>query len=258
MNDIPSHNILEKIKKNKIVPQSYFRTQWKNYLFWIIWSAIMFFGAISFSFVLLNLMDFRFEFLHYLGIGKYMRLLVDTAPYLWGILSAIAFGAGYVAMRKTRVGYRYHVLFITSVIVLIISMLGVVLHFSHINDRLGVHVPHGPLSSDIAFPAQNRWVRPHDGMLGGKVIEFFDDSIILTDLRDRQWTVVYDDETQFGVRGRIDAGSFVEVIGEKITEDTFHADLVRPLPKHLEDMRDRGDNRMSPRNKRIEDVRIAP
>lgn len=250
MKEIPSKNIIDTIKKQKIVPQSYFRVQWKNYLFWIMWSIIMLFGAVSFSFVLLNLMDFRFEFLRYLGVGKYIGLLMNTAPYFWGILSIVAFGAGYFAMRKTRTGYRYHMLFITSVIVLIISMLGVLLHFSQINHRLGMHVP---LSNDIAFPVQNRWVRARDGMLGGKVTAFTDNYMMIVDLGDKEWMIVYDNKTRFDVPGTVKLGSFVEVIGKKITEEKFHADLIRPLPKNLEKMRDRGADRILPPNDVMED-----
>ncbi len=85
-----SEDILKKIKKDVIIPKTHFQLHWKNYIFWGVWGVIIFFGALSFSLLLLNMLDIRPIFLRKLGIGPYLRLLMQTTPYLWLGLVGVA------------------------------------------------------------------------------------------------------------------------------------------------------------------------
>lgn len=239
----PSKDILNKIKKEHITPKSYFQTHWKNYVFWIMWGLIMFFGAISFSLLLLNIMDIRPTFLRELGIGHYLRLLVDTAPYLWLVLVLVAFGAGYMAMRRTRTGYRYSILFITSSIVLIISMIGALFHISKFNQHVGERMMHDQRMSDMGFPARERMSRPEDGVLGGRIIEISQDQIEIKNLKDINWSITYDSNTKIDLKEDLEVGIFVMFIGKKNERGIFHADIIQPLPLHFKDGRNMKNKR---------------
>lgn len=229
----PSQDVLKKIKEENISPKSYFQVYWKNYVFWIAWGVIMIFGAISFSMLLLNVLDIRPEFLRVLGVGHYLRLLMETAPYLWIILVFIAVGTGYFAMRKTRTGYRYNMIFITTIIVLMISMLGVLLHLSKFDRHVGERMTHNQRISEIGFPARERLSRPGDGTIGGRIISISEGEIIIENLQGNTWTILYNKKTKIDLRKKIEVGMHIAVIGKKIDKGIFKADSILKLPKNL-------------------------
>ena len=229
----PKNDILNKIKDENIVPKSHFRVHWKNYVFWTVWSVIMIFGAISFSLLLLNILDIRPDFLRELGIGKYFRILMDTAPYLWIILVLIAFCTGYMAMRKTRRGYRYNMIFITTITVLIISMAGALLHVSKFNQRMGEKMMGNEGIRRMGFPAQERMVRPGEGMMGGVVQYFSDGEIVVQNIRGDEWKIFYDENTKIKLNSELVEGMLIAVTGEKIKKGVFRADAIFDVPDHM-------------------------
>lgn len=237
----PSSNILSKIKEEKITPKSHFQVHWKNYVFWIVWGMIMIFGAISFSLLLLNILDIRPDFLHELGVGHYLRILMETAPYLWIILVLVAFGTGYMAMRKTRKGYRYNMIFITTITVLIISMAGALLHMSKFNKHMGEKMMDNESVRRMGFPAQERMIRPGQGMLGGRVISFSDREIIVENVRGNTWEIAYDENTKMRLKEGLREDQFIAVTGEKIEKTKFRADAVFEVPDHMKFDHERGD-----------------
>lgn len=137
METSPSKKIIDKIKQEKIVPESKLFLNWKSYAFWIVWIFTLLLGAIFFSFIILNLLDIHPMFFRRLGLGKVFFILIRTAPYLWIILAFLAVVSGFLAIRKTKRGYRYSIISITSIAVLAIAMFGALLHMAKINKHLG-------------------------------------------------------------------------------------------------------------------------
>lgn len=230
----PSSDILNKIKEEKIMPKSHFQVHWKNYVFWFVWCVIMIFGAISFSLILLNVLDIRPEFLREIGIGRYMRLFGETMPFLWIILVLVAFGTGYMAMRKTRKGYRYSMIFVTTIIVLIMSLLGALFHMTKLNKQVGGRMINNESMMRMGFPAQERMMRPGEGMMGGRVVSFSDTEIFVENIRGDEWKIIYDKKTKMQLKEDLRTDLFIAVTGEKIDKDVFHADAIFCVPDHMD------------------------
>lgn len=230
MENNPAKKIIDKIKNEKIVPESKLFLNWKNYLFWIVWTFTLVLGAFSSSFIILNLMDIHPMVFRTLGLGKLFFIFFRTAPYLWIILAILAVGSGFMAIRKTKRGYRYSILFITSVGVLAILLLGAVLHISKINKHLGdrIFIERG-LSREVAFPEEKRWKSPGDGMLGGEIITIETSNLNLRGFDNETWQVYYSKDTELRIKD-MRSGMIIEVIGEKIGSDQFRAFLIRPFP----------------------------
>lgn len=193
----------------------------------------MILGAISFSLMILNVLDVRPEFFHHLGIGRYMRVLFVTAPYLWFSLACIAVISGFVTLRKTHRGYRYSMLFISSVSVLVIMLLGAVVHMSKFNDHIGKGIAGGGVPRSMVFPAEGRLGQPDQGMLGGRVISVSEGQLIIEHPHEEQWTIVYDEHTQIDLPYTISEGVMIEVVGEQSDDHVFHAKFIRPLPDRM-------------------------
>ena len=226
-------NIMETIKKDHITPKTIFQIRWKSYIFWFVWGCIMILGAISFSLMILNVLDVRPEFFHHLGIGRYVRVLFVTAPYLWIALALIAAITGYIAIRKTRHGYRYNILFISSISVLVIMLLGAVVHMFRFNDHIGKGMANGGVPRNMIFPAEGRLGRPEDGMIGGRVVEVMEDHLIIAHPHGDQWTIMFDDQTQIDLPYAISEGAMIEVVGELSGGNVFYAKFIRPLPERM-------------------------
>lgn len=237
MQENPSQKIIDKIKREKIVPESRIFLNWKSYLFWAIWVSTLFLGAVFVSFIILNLLDIHPIIFRKLGLGKVFFIFAKTAPYLWISLALLAVVSGFLAIRKTRRGYRYSIISITSIVVLSIAMLGGFLHLAKINRHLGdrIFIERG-MGREMAFPIEKRWRSPEFGMLGGEVVLVKNDSFDLRGFNDEIWEVYYSNDTEFKTK-EFGMMMMIEVLGEKIEERKFKAFIIQPFPLRMMPMR---------------------
>jgi hypothetical protein len=230
MQTSPSKKIIEKIKREKIVPVSKLFLNWKSYSFWAIWIFTLLLGAMFFSFIILNLLDIHPMVFSRLGLGKVFFIFARTAPYLWIFLAVLATVSGFLAIRKTKRGYRYSIISITSVGVLLIAMLGGCLHIAKINKHLGdrIFIERG-LPREMAFPEERRWRSPAEGMLGGEIITIETSDLNLRGFDNETWRVHYSNDTELHIE-KMESGMIIEVIGERMDGGQFRAFLIRPFP----------------------------
>ncbi len=228
----PIEKVIDKIKDEKIIPESRFKLNWKNYIFWAVWACVLLLGALFFSLIILNFLDFKMQILHYFGFGKFMFIIMKSMPFLWVFLVFIAVFSGFLAFRKTKRGYRHGLLFITSLGVIIISALGIMFHVAKVNNQIRQRVSLGmPGYRKIAFPIEDRWSRPEEKMLGGKILEVHKDKLIIISFKDKFWKVYYSPKTEIRIRkGKLEQGISIGVLGEKIDEDKFKADFIHSIP----------------------------
>lgn len=227
--------IMEKIKSEKIAPESKLAVNWKSYLFWLIWGAMILLGAIFFSLVILNFFDLGPEIFQLFDfpLGRLMHLLMMTTPFVWLGLVLVALVSGLLALRKTKRGYRYGLLLVTALSVLFISLLGGLLHFSKFNQKIGGRFYQnetGP-GQRWAFPMGGRWRLPEDGFLGGSVLEARESSFLLESLDQERWEVFFDQETKKEINWPLEVGIRVGLMGEKSGEYQFNAKFIKELPE---------------------------
>ncbi|EKE11255.1 MAG: hypothetical protein ACD_15C00113G0020 [uncultured bacterium] len=231
MKDI-SKDIIAKIKEKNLVPQSRFRLQWKNYVFWLLMIMMILFGAASASLVVFNMVDFDPRFLHHMKLYKFFRIIIFTAPYLWLILSFLALAFGVLAFRNTSRGYRKSLLFATSLAVLIISLLGVFGHIMKINKKMDEMMSKriSPQMRSFSGPREGRWARPGDGLIGGEIMEVSENNLILISFHDEKWKIIINEKTEKIDKDDISIGEKVGVIGEKIDEFVMQAFSIKKFP----------------------------
>lgn len=224
----PSKNVIDKIKEEHIVPESRLKLSWKSYLFWIIWITMLILGALFFSLITLNFLDVDPRIFHYFGLGRLIFILMRTAPFLWISFSLLALVFGLLAFRKTKRGYRYSLLFATSIGVLIVSILGISFHLAKLNDRISQNISRGlPGQRRLMFPMEERWSEPENKMLGGVVIRTERQNFILVSFGNETWKVFYDPQTEIRVRrNEIIPGMKVGVIGKQIGDSQFEAEFI--------------------------------
>ncbi len=228
-----SKKIVEEIKREHIVPESRWKLRFRSYIFWAVMALMLVFGALFFSLLFLNFSDMDRDVFGSLGIFNFVRLIMLTAPYFWLILVLLAFIFGVLAFKKTAKGYRYSMLFATSLVVLIISIAGVLVHFSKINERfekeIGKRFPH---FEEMNGPRENRWVRPEDGLLAGEIDEVYGDNFMLVSFDGELWKVYFSKDTKMGRGLILEKGLTVGVVGEKTGNKELRAFVVKLFPFH--------------------------
>ena len=238
-----AQKIIDKIKTEHIQPESRALVILKRVVFWSLWILMMLSGALFFSFIVLNLLDLGPEVFRYVGARRFLGIMLTSAPYLWIALLAIAFVAGYFAMKKTKHGYRYSILFVTSMCVFIVSLLGFAFHLWKINDFFGNRIINGPMPRGAIFPMHERWHRAGEGMLGGEISEIGADRFMLVGFNGEIWKISYTKDTKLHVpEAKLTTGMRVEVFGKKTGESEFSAEVIKLFPQRPGVPRDHLEN----------------
>ena len=231
MKDI-SKSIVKKIKEGHIIPESKFKLQWKSYLFWLLMFFMIILGALSLSLVIFNVSDIDPRFMRHLGLGKFIMIFAVTAPYLWVILSLAALYFGIKAFRSTYKGYRCSTLFIVSLVVLIISILGFLSHSFKIDNKMhGMFSKNAPNFKNMMAPREGRWLRPGDGLIGGEIINTGNNDFSIKSFSGEEWKVLYDEKTEKENMDKIIIGEKVGIIGKKNDDFSIKAFSIRIFPE---------------------------
>lgn len=219
-----SKEIVAKIKKEKIKPTEKWKVDLKNYAYWGVVGLFVFLSGAFFSLIIFNLAGFGGEMFGFFGLGKFLKILIFAAPYLWIVAFAVCVVLGVLIFQKTKTGYRHNVLFVVSIILLFVSVIGVLGHVYRMNekfeDRL-LHNPKHPIMSKLK--RDGRMLMPEEGILIGEIVKLEDDKLHLKDPRDEKWKVFYSDKTKIGKKVELEQGKRIFIAGEKKGEHGFSA-----------------------------------
>lgn len=225
-----SKNIIDKIKKDHIVPYAKWKVNWKSYLFWTLLTFLILLSAIFLSLAYLSIIDFDFDLMRQMKLGRYFGLLMVSAPYLWASMLALTLFLGFQVFRKTEKGYRYSVLFMAGIIFLAVSALGVAAHMGHVNKKFGEAFANGPRSlRGLAPLGEQKFFRPEEGIIAGEIVEKNSSSLVIETLGNGEWEISYDENTRIGKPQHLEVGQAVIIVGEKTGEQKFKAFGVKPL-----------------------------
>ena len=235
MKDLSS-DIVAKIKTGHIVPESKFKLQWKSYAFWCVMSCMIFIGALSLSLIIFNVADIDPRFFRSFELQKIIRITFVTAPYLWIILSLLALTFGVLSFRQTTRGYRHSTLFVTSLVVLMVSVFGFIGHLFRFDSQMGGFISHNtpPHMRDMTHPREGRWLRPGDGLIGGEITSLGTQEFTLQSFDDVSWKISYDTALDADDADTLKVGEKVGVMGEKTGDDMLHALSIRKFPDDWE------------------------
>jgi len=218
-----SKEIVEKIKKEKIKPIEKWKINFKNYLYWGVVGVFILLSGAFFSLIILNFTGFGEEMFGFFHLGRFLRILIFTAPYLWILAFGICVISGVFIFQKTKTGYRHNVLFVVSIILIIVSVLGVVGHFLRMNERLEDGLPHNIDHRMMKFKKEGRLFMPEEGVLVGKIKKVKEGSILLNDPKNEKWVVLYSNKTKTAKDIELKEGVKVIIFGEKSGDHEFSA-----------------------------------
>ncbi len=226
-----SKKVINKIKKEKIVPSSKFQLNWKNYLIWIILIFLVLMGALFSSLAIFNIPDVDLEIYRYLKLRRFAWLIIGSAPLLWIIFLFFSLTLGFLAFRKTKRGYRYKTLLIVGIIVFAVLSLGFLAHWAKFNQRLDENfsrrIPH---YRQFAPQRGMRWINPEEGFLAGKIIAVKSEELTVASPKNGNWIVKYNKKTLVDPEVKLEQEEIIKAIGEKIGDFIFQAQIIKKLP----------------------------
>jgi len=227
MTDI-SKETLEKIKKEQVQPKPrwYFLT--KNYFYWLMFVLTTVLGGIAFGMIMFITDDLDWDIYHYLGISL-PKAIIISLPYLWIILLLFFLFITYYNFIHTRTGYRYRLVVIFCLSLLISALLG--LGFYHygwtetvdrgLRDRIpGYH--------HLVYSGQKQWMQPEKGLLSGTIIEIKpeENTLWLEDDLGQKWQIDFSQAHLKGITS-LAPNVKIRIIGQKLAEHSFKAEEIR-------------------------------
>jgi len=238
MKEESAKKIIDAIKRDKIKPKNRAYFIAKRLIFWFVLGLIIVLASMFLSLAILSLVDFDLELLRALHLGRYIRILILTAPYLWILLLAACIFLSYYVFRKTKKGYRYSMLLVAVVILLVVSALGVGAHIVRVNERMEKAISIGPpILGRIAPHRERRFLRPDEGVLTGKITEIEIEEFKLLTPIDELWEVFYNEETVYRSEDIQIGERTIVVVGEKTGEREFVAEKIKQLTPPGQKMR---------------------
>lgn len=220
--------VLERIREENVTP----RPRWiffaQNGLLWALWliSAVLAaFAVAAIAFVWINASwDFR-EVTHGSDTA---RFILRMLPHVWIAALTLVLFVAYINLRKTETGYRYPVLLIIGLTLIVSIPLGMAFFFAGIGARVdqefGRHIP---LYRPLMDRQREDWTRPNRGLLTGEI----------TNLREGVFDLLAPDGNEWEVKTAgltddmpLQEGEIVRVIGIPIagTSTTLHACAIFP------------------------------
>lgn len=220
--------IIEKIKKDNIQPTPKWQGYFYNGLFWAAVVLAVVLSALAFSAFLLTLFEIPLEIFREFYLGGYMRIIFQALPYFWLILILTIIFLGLWAFQKTRHGYRYQILGVVGVGIVLMIFFGFVFKQYQISHSFR-NLAERPIPQGLRGGVLNRGHFVDDGLLGGEIIKIGKEFIYIKNPRGEEWKVIFKPDTIIKSRDGLVLNDRVLVVGEKDGDLIFEAFVIKEI-----------------------------
>lgn len=224
--------IMAKIKEGEIKPIEKWKINLKNNLYWIVLAIMTLLSGAFLSLVILDATFFGPEMFASFKFREFFRILIFAAPYLWIFAFIVCVVSGILIFKKTKTGYRHSLLFIVSMFLLIVSVLGVSAHFSKVSERFeNRFLEEGPRHPMLKLKKEERLFMPENGVLVGEITKSSKREILLKDPMKEDWEVELSNKTRINKDVELIKGKKVVIFGKKGEENNFSAIGIKRLKR---------------------------
>lgn len=224
-----SKNTLKKIKKENIKPIPKWQFLLKDSFIWGLFVFNLIFGSIGFA-ISLYLLSNNDVLLDYSLVTNVWEWIILSIPVAWILLTVIFVFIAYYNFKHTSGGYRFNVVKILLMNIVVSVVLGVVINGLGLSQRLNTmfsdNIPFYNHTMDLRSEV---WMRSESGYLAGTIIQMDSDTKIITleDLNGKIWNISYQDAI---VKGRVVLvlGEEIKIVGKIVSDNVFEASEIRP------------------------------
>jgi hypothetical protein len=224
-----SEKILKDIKEKHISPKPRWEFRLKNWVFWGIFAASLFIGALSFAVILDLLINHDWDIYLYLH-KTFWQFILLSLPYLWIMLVALFFGIAYFEFVHTRGWYHHRVYLVVLASVASSAGLGVALFYSGVGKKIDLALDEKiPFYGVINLSKRSLWCHPEKGLLGGEITKMQKEQpevIVVKDCHGNEWLVMkpmMPPPPTIMMR----VGERIKAIGKEIEHNRFEAEEFR-------------------------------
>jgi len=224
-----SKNTLQKIKKENIKPIPKWQFLLKDSLVWGLFVLNLILGSIGFA-ISLYIFGNNDVILDSSLVTNVWEWMILSIPLAWILLTVLFLFIAYYNFKHTSGGYRFTVVKIFLMNIVVSVVLGVVINGLGLSQRLNTvfsnHIPFYNHTMDLRSEV---WMRPESGYLAGTIMDINSDTRILKieDLKGKVWEIPYQDAT---VKGKVilELGEEIKIVGKILSDDVFEASEIRP------------------------------
>lgn len=221
-----SDELFDKIKSQKLQQKPKWYFQVKNTFFWVLFTASILLGSISFSVILFAIQQADFDLIQHI-YHSLLEFILGISPVIWLITLIICLVIAMLGIRNSKKGYKYTLSNILAFSIGFSILIGTLFFISG-----------GAQFLENAFATQfknyqsiksmkiNRWSNPDNGYLAGTIVNISDNEIEIKDFNQNIWLIDVSDARFRGNRIP-EPGMKMKFIGSKIKNNLFKAEEIR-------------------------------
>jgi len=223
-----SNKILEKIKKEKVIPKSrwYFILMHTLLGTAILTSIII--GGIAVAIVIRHLTITDWEFTHQFT-GGHIRSFFLIIPYVWIVFIGLTIFLADILFKHTKKGHRIELWKLVASSIAISMVLGGIFYISKADKPIEAGLRNNLRPYEQWENMRNQvFAAPERGILAGEIIHISSDKEwIIVDFKNKKWFV---DISNAMMRGGLpfEVGIQIGMMGKVIDEDHFRAERIGP------------------------------
>lgn len=219
-------NLINKIESKNIKPRPKFTFLLKDITLFLISTISLIIGSLAFA-VIFYMIDNNNWDLYSKTNGNFLKFLLLSLPYLWLLLLSIFIWLSIYYIRHIKGTYKYR----ASYFLFIVILANIIFGFIFYNFGLGrtiemtfyQHIPHYRTINEFPF---HIWKQSNKNILTGTIIGFVENKkFILIDSKQQNWIVDY----QTARSPLLNTGLPVKMLGEKTSENSYRAEIIKPL-----------------------------
>lgn len=220
--------VLDTIKKEKIKPKPRWEFLLKDYFVWSLFLVSVFIGSISVSVIIFII---EHENLFRFGPENPIKDIMTTIPYFWLLTLLLFIFLAYLNFKHTKTGYRFNILKVFLLSVVVSLLLGSLLYFLGISEKVEERTyDRLPLYRNMMDKRGAKMFSPEDGHLGGVIVRIEANRIELVSFGGKIWSVnlenINPEKKMF-----LELNSRIRFLGKIVGENEFEASDIMPWKK---------------------------
>lgn len=222
-----SEKLLVNIKTKKIHQKSRLYFIFKNTVFWSMGALSVFLGGLSFSIIFYALSTSDFSIFEHLNHSK-LEFLFGIVPFIWIFSVLLFFVFSYIALEKTKKGYKIPKIFLLLGNIFLSILIGIIVFFMGVSENIEkIFAENIQMYESIEEKRLNQWSQAENGFLSGIIVSVNEETIIINDFSNNIWEI---DINNVEIKNRIElsTGEKIKIIGEISVENVFVANEIRP------------------------------
>lgn len=221
--------VLKRLEEKKIKPKPKWEFELKNYSVWLGVVLSLVASSLCFAVIFYMFKNSDWDLYQQTSHG-FFEFIFFMIPYVWLFFLAILIFLVYFNLKHTKRGYRLSLQIIIAGAFLSSIILGLLFYGFGLGREIDEVFSHRvPFYNTLLRHRVMMWQSPEEGLLTGLVIEINGDkNFKLQDLRQKIWEIIAD-ESLYGKTIELEPGVRVKVFGQKIKEDQFKAQIIRPI-----------------------------